>query len=632
MSFDPEKWQGYIKQLQNIREELKGEPFTYTFASVDRQLASVFDTAKQEQPEFDNVLWRYQNKCIILANNGQSTSVIPEKLKYLRTEKLAAYDELIEVAQNQLRRHLEQANNVNGLHPVAGTASSSTTQPFQEVRNLQAQLDAVIKERDKAQEGELKLAAKCNELRRDHAELLSQLEQKQAAKLTDAQAQYLTQLQQAEQKHSGQVADIRNEFNATQDRLKGQISDLLQALQGARNALSQARTEKDKAEQETAKVKEQAASDAASIRVQVEELERRPGVSSDPQRVRDGLEEAMSELPSGLQAFAQGLLRCAGGIEAGHAYANKAAVAPLEEFVYSPPPAYGRLIEVDASPASRETLRAALMQITALQAWAHQELNAQGVRVINPAVGQPFDSRRHAAAEADWVWINDRSERNNQVAGVKRLGFEVNGSVVSKAQIKRFVFAGMQGAAAENGNDTADEPPSPQAISETGEAASRVEAGSNAQDRDTSADTKEISTAEISTEIINTEETNTEEVGTGKIGVAETATKETIIQETAALPNDLERNHAEDAVEDVIASPVAPTAASVDHVAAKRKTTAPPQPEQVSTPASPAYQAVSDFEDDEHTLLQLATSVSPKSARRPITEDSSDHVRQDVSE
>ena len=194
---------------------------------------------------------------------------------------------------------------------------------------------------------------------------------------------------------------------------------------------------------------EQAEKKSIALEAEVSPLKQEVNRISRFPEARDSLASSVPELPPGVQAFAQGLLRCAHGIEERRMYADKAAVAPLEEFVYSPPPAYGSLLEAYASSAVQDALRLALMQIAALQAWAHQELNAQGVRVINPAVGQPFDSRRHAAAEADWVWINDRSERHNCVAGVKRLGFEVNGSVISKAQIKRFVFAGMQSAAAE---------------------------------------------------------------------------------------------------------------------------------------------------------------------------------------
>ena len=477
MDFDPEKCQEYINQFNNLRRQLVGQPTVYTFNQLDTRLVSLFAEIDKNQPELSLLIQPFRDECVSGVSKvdvGMKTRVW---MMHIEKKMASALDKILEVALDYMQQNAQQAAapsqlkewwmqagtfpvrslfDVPALPSAAQPAAASPTDEKQQaqatIKKLQEQFAAVTKERDKAnadlarmQEVERKLSDKCNELRREHTERLSQLEQEQGAKRTEAQTQYRKHLLQAEREHSEQIASLRNEYIAAQDQLKGQISDLSQTLQGARNALNQARAEKDKAEQETAKIKEQAAGEIVSLQAQVAELQRhdeRTPAELNPARslayVRQRQAEGMPGCPPSLVAFAAQLLAVADRLDAGDTawLTSREGMETVHLCVYESPDPFAVLVQEGLTDMTIAP------HLLAAQLELHQRLDETCLRLIRPSKGEPFSSRQHACAANDLIVVNHNPALHDTIVSVIRPGFceAATQTVLRKAQVRRCVY------------------------------------------------------------------------------------------------------------------------------------------------------------------------------------------------
>jgi hypothetical protein len=115
-------------------------------------------------------------------------------------------------------------------------------------------------------------------------------------------------------------------------------------------------------------------------------------------------------------------------------------LSQLDQFVYSPLPAWGR-VALTAKRKGPPDLTF-LLRAAALQKRLHEELEAHRITVISPSAGDPFLGDDHTCQEADIIWLTDDSFPHNSVAQVKRLGYRENDTVLRKAEVARYVRVG----------------------------------------------------------------------------------------------------------------------------------------------------------------------------------------------
>ena len=177
-------------------------------------------------------------------------------------------------------------------------------------------------------------------------------------------------------------------------------------------------------------------------------LEKQAKIYEDEPGLRDYLEQKRGNVPTSLREFVDGLLLLVKRIEDKDRDGLAAEPDQLDQYVYRTPLAYGRL-SAECQQGREGVPKPRIepddvLRVIALQAWAHRQLQTLDINVIHPANGAPFNPQLHRCGEADLVWVNDDLARHNTIAGVKRLGYVVDGKLLRPADVKRYVFAGAQ--------------------------------------------------------------------------------------------------------------------------------------------------------------------------------------------
>jgi hypothetical protein len=167
---------------------------------------------------------------------------------------------------------------------------------------------------------------------------------------------------------------------------------------------------------------------------------------TDYDHITVALAAELTDLPPTLQAFARDLLEIAEQLSDGDLVrlTTDSGLARIDSTIFRPPPVFAGAI----SPEKIDFLRDAYLRIVSLQASMPKTLADRGLTVINPETGTVYDTNRHASQSDDLMWINDDPARNNKIAAVKRIGYALDGKVIRKAEVKRFVFRADRGSTA----------------------------------------------------------------------------------------------------------------------------------------------------------------------------------------
>ena len=147
------------------------------------------------------------------------------------------------------------------------------------------------------------------------------------------------------------------------------------------------------------------------------------------------LMEALPTMPKELQDFTESLLKIAGRIDATDTGWLTKQLKSLDQFVYQPAPQPARLAR--RSPEFNDLIR--LHQIGLIQRWAHEELERQNIKLLDPAPDTPFDVKEHRSDEQHLVWAT-LPEKDNQVHSVVRVGFKFREKVLRQAVVKKYVY------------------------------------------------------------------------------------------------------------------------------------------------------------------------------------------------
>ena len=173
--------------------------------------------------------------------------------------------------------------------------------------------------------------------------------------------------------------------------------------------------------------------------------------TEEPAALRQRLESGLDRLPAGLRRFVEGLLEVARHIEAEDALWLASAPDRLERALYQPP-------EPIALLAHQGVEAGTVQNVLLLQRALHERLQTLGLELIYPAVGAPFDAKRHICHETDVVMTNEDAALDDRVAGVLRVGFynARTETALRRAQVRRYHYIADESPAGANGETDAE--------------------------------------------------------------------------------------------------------------------------------------------------------------------------------
>ena len=305
----------------------------------------------------------------------------------------------------------EQAPD-NRQHVPAPGVPGQYRQPSlsDQIAVLNAQLD---EERAKTQ----RVKAERDRLIQDRNDYINRV--KRAASVAKERDEFATKLEALEE---GQARE-REQYNQAFRTLQDTAAQKRQALELERDEAVAALQQTRQAQQE--------ACDKGYIDVPTDKL-------------RALVQDALAEQPEPLRDFAQNLLMIWSRLDADHlaALVTKEGMSSLDAYLYSPPPAIGRLSL--GAPSDRPPDPAFLSHITALQRDLHRELvERRGLVVISPAQREDFNPSLHQDNADEIVWGSDPN-LHNTVHSVRRLGYCFAGQTKRRASVIRCLFAGAQ--------------------------------------------------------------------------------------------------------------------------------------------------------------------------------------------
>ena len=444
MSINVPLCQSFIDEFRVLQNKLDADCSAYTCQQAKERVPYLFEGLKEQQPEFiDDDLWSYKQKCSDALDGIKEAG--NEKIK-----KQVAQMRVVEAFKRTLSALTKRLEQMESGSPAKQSGVSALEKTPVDVSIRMTSNERSVTSSKPVHDFTNDPALAPAETKR----LAAQIE---ASDTTDGgwKKKYDTV-----ERHLGIVQTNETNLRTELSKLKAAHNELAaEKDREKRDAL--ASLQKSQAEQQRLNIEHE------RLNLELVEMKRHPSITSDnPRDLRQHLQDALdsNRLPASMREFVAPLLLLTAALltdskgeetldkdvisadTPNWKQPDKSVLDQLDQYVYRAPLAYGRLAaecEQGREGVPRPQIEPDdVLRVTALQAWAHRQLQTLAINVIHPANGAPFNAQWHRCGDADLVWVNDDPARHNTVAGVKRLGYVVDGRLLRPADVKRYVFAG----------------------------------------------------------------------------------------------------------------------------------------------------------------------------------------------
>jgi len=386
----------YIRKIIHLHNQLPAQD-AQTLSKVEDALLDLMNEADRDKNyDFQQLLVRPYGKIRQYLKSDYPTSQIRSKIQAELRSLLEAAEAMVANAEKQ-NSSAKLPHNTTHIQPGTGAtldqgSSCVTEQNRHEaaptIESLQSQL---IQEREARQALENNYRINLDRLSQENESL-----HEKTTGLERLQGQNLSALEDKER----QITDL----SQAKEQLGHEVGRLNEEIRNLRNDVDKLMAEQ----------RELANMEALLARIKGE----------------------TSAYPDTLKRFAEGLIEVAEHINTSSWAAEN--LEKLDRYVYRSPEAVTLLAKKQAIQPTD------ISRILALQSLADAKLRACGFDLIYPSRGDDFNSSEHSFTERDLVITNTDQSLSNKIHSVVRIGYKRGGTVLRRAEVKRYLYSGEQ--------------------------------------------------------------------------------------------------------------------------------------------------------------------------------------------